>query len=107
MENLTEMLKKAQEMQAKMGDMQSGLADMTVEGEAGAGMVKVTLTGTGDMKNVSIDDSLFSTEDREVLEDLIVAAHNQAKAKVADVAAKQMKDLTGGMGLPAGFKMPF
>ena len=107
MENLTEMLKKAQEMQAKMGDMQSGLADMTVEGEAGAGMVKVTLTGTGDMKNVSIDDSLFSTEDREVLEDLIVAAHNQAKAKVADVAAKQMIDLTGGMGLPAGFKMPF
>jgi len=107
MENLTEMLKKAQEMQAKMGDMQSGLADMTVEGEAGAGMVKVTLTGTGDMKNISIDDSLFSTEDREVLEDLIVAAHNQAKAKVADAAAKQMKDLAGGMGLPAGFKMPF
>ncbi len=107
MENLTEMLKKAQEMQAKMGDMQSGLADMIVEGEAGAGMVKVTLTGTGDMKNVSIDDSLFSTEDREVLEDLIVAAHNQAKAKVADAAAKQMKDLAGGMGLPAGFKMPF
>ena len=107
MKNLTEMLKKAQEMQSKMGDMQSGLADMTVEGEAGAGMVKVTLDGTGQMKNVSIDDSLFSTEDREVLEDLIVAAHNQAKAKVADAAAAQMKDLAGGMGLPDGFKMPF
>ncbi len=107
MKNLTEMLKKAQEMQAKMGDMQSGLADMTIVGEAGAGMVKVTLNGTGEMKNVSIDDSLFSTEDREVLEDLIVAAHNQAKAKVADAAAEQMKDLTGGMGLPDGFKMPF
>lgn len=107
MKNLTEMLKKAQEMQSKMGDMQSGLADMTVEGEAGAGMVKVTLNGTGEMKNVSIDDSLFSTEDREVLEDLIVAAHNQAKAKVADAAAEQMKDLAGGMGLPADFKMPF
>jgi len=107
MKNLTEMLKKAQEMQSKMGDMQSGLADMTVEGEAGAGMVKVTLNGTGEMKNISIDDSLFSTEDREVLEDLIVAAHNQAKAKVADAAAEQMKDLAGGMGLPADFKMPF
>ncbi len=107
MKNLTEMLKKAQEMQSKMGDMQSGLADMTVEGEAGAGMVKVTLNGTGEMKNVSIDDSLFSTEDREVLEDLIVAAHNQAKAKVADAAAEQMKNLAGGMGLPADFKMPF
>lgn len=107
MKNLTEMLKKAQEMQSKMGDMQSGLADMTVEGVAGAGMVKVTLNGTGEMKNISIDDSLFSTEDREVLEDLIVAAHNQAKAKVADAAAEQMKDLAGGMGLPADFKMPF
>lgn len=107
MKNLTEMLKKAQEMQSKMGDMQSGLADMTVEGEAGAGMVKVTLNGTGEMKNVSIDDSLFSTEDREVLEDLIVAAHNQAKAKVAGAAAEQMKNLAGGMGLPADFKMPF
>lgn len=107
MKNLTEMLKKAQEMQAKMGDMQAGLEDLTVEGVAGAGMVKVTLNGKGDMKGVSIDDSLFSSEDREVLEDLILAAHNQAKAKVADAAAEQMKELAGGMGLPPGFKMPF
>lgn len=107
MKNLTEMMKKAQEMQAKMGDMQAGLADATVEGIAGAGMVKVTLNGQGDIKAVSIDDSLFSSEDREVLEDLILAAHTQAKAKVADLAAEQMKDLTGGLELPAGFKMPF
>ena len=107
MKNLTDMLKKAQEMQAKMGDMQAGLEDMTVEGVAGAGMVKVTLNGKGDMKGVSIDDSLFNSEDREVLEDLILAAHNQAKAKVADAAAEQMKDLAGSIGLPPGFKMPF
>lgn len=107
MKNLTEMLKKAQEMQAKMGDMQSGLEDMTVEGTSGAGMVKVVLNGKGDMKALSIDASLFSSEDREVLEDLIVAAHKQAKDKVADVAAEQMKDMMGGMGLPPGFKMPF
>lgn len=107
MKNLTEMLKKAQEMQAKMGDMQAGLEDLTVEGVAGAGMVKVILNGKGDMKAVSIDDSLFSSEDREVLEDLILAAHNQAKAKVADAAAEQMKNLAGGLDLPPGFKMPF
>lgn len=107
MKNLTDMLKKAQEMQAKMGEMQAGLEDMTVEGTAGAGMVKVTLNGKGDMKGISLDDSLFSSEDREVLEDLILAAHAMARAKVADMAADQMKNLTGGMDLPPGFKMPF
>ena len=103
---MTEMLKKAQEMQAKMGDMQAELDNMEVEGVAGAGLVKVVLTGKGDMKSVKIDDSLYSSEDREVLEDLILAAHNQAKAKVADAAANQMKDITGGLDL-GGMKMPF
>ena len=103
---MTEMLKKAQEMQAKMGDMQAELDNMEVEGIAGAGLVKVVLSGKGDMKSVKIDDSLYSSEDREVLEDLILAAHNQAKAKVADAAANQMKDLTGGFDL-GGMKMPF
>lgn len=103
---MTEMLKKAQEMQAKMGDMQAELDNMEVEGVAGAGLVKVVLSGKGDMKSVKIDDSLYSSEDKEVLEDLILAAHNQAKAKVADAAANQMKDLTGGLDL-GGMKMPF
>ncbi|MCK0069197.1 MULTISPECIES: YbaB/EbfC family nucleoid-associated protein [Kordiimonas] len=103
---MTEMLKKAQEMQAKMGDMQAELDNMEVEGVAGAGLVKVVLSGKGDMKSVKIDDSLYSSEDREVLEDLILAAHNQAKAKVADAAANQMKDITGGLDL-GGMKMPF
>ena len=107
MKNLTEMLKKAQEMQSKMGDMQSQLDDLEIEGTAGAGLVKVVLSGKGDMKSLSIDDSLFSSEDREVLEDLIVAAHTQARSKVAEASAEHMKDLTGGIDLPPGFKMPF
>lgn len=107
MKNLGEMLKKAQEMQAKMGDMQAELDNVTVEGTAGAGMVRVVLTGKGDMKSVTLDPSLFSSQDKEVVEDLIVAAHAQAKAKVAEAAAEQMKNLTGGLDLPPGFKMPF
>jgi len=107
MKNLTEMLKKAQEMQSKMGDMQTELETLEIEGTAGAGLVKLVLNGKGDMKSLSIDDSLFTSEDREVLEDLIVAAHSQAKAKVAAAAAEQMKSMTGGLELPAGFKMPF
>ncbi len=107
MKNLSEMLKKAQEMQSKMGDMQAELDHVEVEGTAGAGMVKVVLSGKGDMKSVSLDPSIFSSEDKEVVEDLIVAAHNQAKAKVAEAAAEKMKDLTGGLDLPPGFKMPF
>jgi len=107
MKNLGEMLKKAQEMQAKMGDMQAELDNVTVEGTAGAGMVKVVLSGKGDMKSVMLDPSIFSSEDKEVVEDLIVAAHAQAKAKVAEAAAEQMKNLTGGLDLPPGFKMPF
>jgi len=107
MKNLSEMLKKAQEMQSKMGDMQAELDHVEVEGAAGAGMVKVVLTGKGDMKSVSLDPSIFTSEDKEVVEDLIVAAHNQAKAKVAEAAAEKMKDLTGGLDLPPGFKMPF
>lgn len=107
MKNLNEMLKKAQEMQAKMGDMQAELDHLEIEGTAGAGMVRVVLTGKGDMKSVTLDPGIFSAEDREVVEDLIVAAHNQAKAKVADAAAEKMKGLTGGIDLPPGFKMPF
>ncbi|MCJ9428359.1 YbaB/EbfC family nucleoid-associated protein [Kordiimonas marina] len=107
MKNLSEMLKKAQEMQSKMGDMQAELDNVEVEGTAGAGMVTVVLTAKGDLKKVTLDPSLFTAEDKEVVEDLIVAAHAQAKAKAADVMQSRMKDLTGGIDLPAGFKMPF
>ncbi len=107
MKSLTEMLKKAQEMQSKMGDMQSELADVEVEGSAGAGMVTVTLSAGGDMKKLNIDPSLFSSEDKEMVEDLIIAAHTQAKAKASEAAQEKMKGLTGGLELPPGFKMPF
>ena len=107
MKNLTEMLKKAQEMQSKMGDMQAQMADMEIEGVAGAGLVKVVLNGKGDMKSLKIAPTLYAAEDREVLEDLIIAAHAMAKARATDAAAEQMKAMTGGMGLPDGFKMPF
>jgi DNA-binding YbaB/EbfC family protein len=107
MKNLSEMLKKAQEMQSKMGDMQAELDRVEVEGTAGAGMVKVTLTAKGDMKSVTIDPSLFSSEEKEVVEDLIVAAHKQAREKAAEAMQSRMKDLTGGLDLPPGFKMPF
>lgn len=107
MKNLTEMLKKAQEMQSKMGDMQAELDRVEVEGTAGAGMVKVILTAKGDMKSVTIDPSLFSSEEKDVVEDLIVAAHKQAREKAADAMQSRMKDFTGGLDLPPGFKMPF
>lgn len=102
-----DMMKKAQEMQAKMGEMQEALNSLQVTGEAGAGLVKVTLSGQGAMVRTQIDPSLMTADDREVLEDLIVVAHESAKAKVADEAAARMQDLTGGLGLPPGIKMPF
>ncbi|GHF11993.1 nucleoid-associated protein [Kordiimonas sediminis] len=107
MKNLSQMMKKAQEMQTKMAEMQAEMEDQTVEGVAGAGLVKVTLNGKGDMKALSIDPSLFSAEEKEVVEDLIMAAHTQAKAAASDMMQKQMEDLTGGLPLPDGFKMPF
>lgn len=107
MKNLTDIMKKAQEMQSKMGDMQAELDNLEVEGTSGAGMVKVVLSGKGDMKSVTLDPSLFTAEEKDVVEDLIVAAHTQAKAKVAEASAEQMKGLTGGLDLPPGFKMPF
>jgi DNA-binding YbaB/EbfC family protein len=105
--NLGNMLKQAQQMQSRMQEMQAKLEATEVEGQAGAGMVKVKLTGKGDLRRVSIDPSLMAAEDREVLEDLIVAAHADAKQKVEATMAEEMQKATAGMGLPAGLKLPF
>ena len=110
--DIAEMMKKAQEMQAKMADMQNSMSDLKVTGSAGAAMVTVTLAGQGDMKAVSIDPSLFSEDDKEVIEDLIVAAHADAKSKLETAVQEKMKEVTGGLGLPGGFdlsnmKLPF
>ena len=111
MKNLTQMLKQAQQMQTRMQEMQAKLEAMTVDGAAGGGMVKVTLSGKGDLKRVSIDPSLMVADDREVLEDLLVAAHADAKQKVEAAAAEEMQKATAGInipgGLPGGLKLPF
>ncbi|WP_431282044.1 YbaB/EbfC family nucleoid-associated protein [Humitalea sp. 24SJ18S-53] len=105
MKNLANMMKQAQQMQGKMQEMQAKLDAMVVEGQAGGGMVKVTLSGKSDLKRVAIDPSLM--DDREVLEDLIIAAHADAKQKVEAAMASEMQNATAGMNLPAGLKLPF
>ncbi|MGF1454514.1 MAG: YbaB/EbfC family nucleoid-associated protein [Alphaproteobacteria bacterium] len=107
MKNLGNMLKQAQEMQSKMQDMQTELEAMEVEGASGGGLVTVTLTGKGAMRGIKIDPSLMKPEDAEVLEDLIIAAHADAKTKAETAMAEKMQDLTGGLSLPPGFKLPF
>lgn len=107
MSNLTQMLKQAQGMQQKIEDMQAALAALEVTGEAGGGLVKVTLSGKSALKAIDIDPSLCVPEEREVLEDLIVAAHSEAKTKIEQIKKEEMADLTGGLALPPGMKLPF
>ncbi|MAU41036.1 MAG: YbaB/EbfC family nucleoid-associated protein [Kordiimonas sp.] len=107
MKNFTKMMKQAQQMQTKMAQMQEEMANMEITGTAGGDMVTVTLTGKGDMKSVSIDPTLFSSDDAEVVEDLLVAAHNDAKSKQEAKMQEQMAEMTGGLQLPDGFQMPF
>lgn len=100
------LMKQAQKMQEQMQKMQEDLANAEVLGESGAGMVKITMTGRHDVRRVEIDPALLE-DDKEILEDLIAAAMNDAVRKVEKNQQDRMADLTGGMGLPAGFKMPF
>ncbi|MBB1487061.1 YbaB/EbfC family nucleoid-associated protein [Oceanospirillum sediminis] len=101
-----ELMKQAQQMQEKMQQMQEEAANQEVTGESGAGMVKVTMNGRHDVRNVSIDESLM-TEDKEMLEDLLAAAVNDAVRRVEENTQSKMSELTGGMQMPPGFKMPF
>jgi DNA-binding YbaB/EbfC family protein len=107
MKNLAQMMKQAQEMQGRMAEMQEQLAEAEVTGSAGGDMVQVTLNGKGEMRGVKLDPSLFEGGEREVLEDLIVAAHNDAKAKVEAHVAERMREITGGLNLPPGVNLPF
>lgn len=106
MKGLGDLMKQAQEMQANMQKMQEELAAAEVKGEAGAGLVSVVMTGRHDVKRVHIDDSLMS-EDKEMLEDLLAAAVNDAVRKVESNGREQMQKMTAGMGIPPDFKMPF
>ncbi len=101
------MMKKAQEMQTKMAEMQEGLENITVTGESGAGLVKATATAKGKLTGLDIDPSIFNPEEKEVVEDLILAAIIDAQSKAAEKAQEEMGKLTEGMGLPAGMKLPF
>ncbi|KEJ90929.1 YbaB/EbfC family nucleoid-associated protein [Sulfitobacter donghicola] len=101
------MMKKAQEMQGKMAEMQEEMHNIMVEGEAGAGLVKATCTAKGELKALDIDPSIFNGDDKEVVEDLILAAIKDAQGKASDRAQSEMAKLTEGMGLPAGMKLPF
>lgn len=107
MKDLMGMMKQVQGLQARMGELQAELEAASFEGAAGGGMVKVTLTGKGALKGVGIDDSLLQPGEREILEDLIVAAHADAKAKAETAMAEKMKEITGGLPLPPGMKLPF
>lgn len=107
MKNLGQMLKQAQQIQQKMADMQAELASLEIVGKSGGGMCQVTLNGKGEAKNVLIDPALVKPEDAEVLEDLIVAAINDARSKVDEVMREKMHDITGGLPLPPGMQLPF
>lgn len=107
MKNIGQMMKQAQQMQAKMSEMQDRLSDLEVTGQSGAGLVVATVSGKGDLRRLKIDPSLIDPQEVEVLEDLVVAAFNDAKAKVEAQVAEETSKLMGGMQLPPGMKLPF
>lgn len=107
MNNLGQMLKQAQQMQARMQEMQERLAAVEVTGVSGGGMVTVTLNGKGDVKKIKLDKSIVDPNEVEVLEDLVVAAFNDAKGRVERNLAEETEKLTGGLKLPPGMKLPF
>jgi hypothetical protein len=107
MKNLGDMMKQVQAMQSRMADLQARLEAATVTGQSGGGLVKVTLNGKGTMTGVVIDASLLKPEEKDILEDLIVAAHSDARGKAEAMIAERMQELTGGLPLPPGLKLPF
>jgi len=107
MRDIMGMMGKVKEMQAKMEQMQADIAALEVEGKSGGGLVTVTMSGKGDLKGLKIDPSLFKEDDVEILEDLIVAAHKDAKDKAEAVTAEKTKALTAGLPIPPGMKLPF
>jgi nucleoid-associated protein EbfC len=101
------MMKQAKQMQEQMGSLQDQIVEIEAEGSSGAGLVTLRLNGKGEMTGVTIDPSLLKEEEGEILEDLIMAAHNDAKVKVDQTLQEKTQELMGGLGLPAGMKLPF
>ena|ERR1700756_4572870 len=107
MKNLAGLMKQASQMQAKMQEMQAKLEATELEGSAGAGMVTVRMNGRGEMKGLKIDPKLADPEEMEMLQDLVIAAHADAKSKIDAMMSEEMQKVTGGMQLPPGMKLPF
>jgi nucleoid-associated protein EbfC len=105
--DMAKMMKQAQDMQGKMAQMQQDLDHIIVEGVSGAGLVKATATAKGELKSLDIDPSIFNGEDKEVVEDLILAAIKDAQSKAAERSQQEMGKMAEAMGLPAGMKLPF
>ena len=105
MPNFSELMKQAAELKSKMEAMQAELDRLEIEGTAGGGLVSVTLSGKGDMRNARVDDSLLKADQKEIVEDLLVAAHADAKRKLETTLAERMQALTGGLPLPPGMKL--
>jgi len=107
MGDMAKMMKAAQEMQGKMAELQDEMHNIMVTGESGAGLVKATASAKGELKALDIDPSIFSGDDKEVVEDLILAAVKDAQQKASEKAQEEMSKLTEGLGLPADMKLPF
>ncbi|KJF68790.1 MULTISPECIES: YbaB/EbfC family nucleoid-associated protein [Rhizobium] len=107
MRDIMGMMGKVKEMQAKMEKMQADIAALEVEGKSGGGLVTVKLNGKGNLLGLKIDPSLFKEDDVEILEDLIVAAHNDAKERAEAITAEKTKEITAGLPIPPGMKLPF
>ncbi len=107
MKNLANMLREAQKLQERMNELQAKLAALEVEGQAGGGLVRVVLSGKGDLRKVAIDRTLVDPDEVEVLEDLIVAAFADARRRLEARLQEEMGRITGGLPLPPGFKLPF
>lgn len=107
MKDIMGMMGMVKDMQAKMENMQAELAELDAEGVAGGGMVRVTLNGKGEMRGVKIDPSLLNPQEVEILEDLLLTAHNNAKQNSEELAKEKTAELTAGLPLPPGMKLPF
>jgi len=105
--DMAKMMKAAQEMQGKMAQMQEDMDSITVTGESGAGLVKATATAKGELTGLDIDPSIFVASEKEVVEDLILAAIKDAQSRAAERAQEEMSKMTEGLGLPPGMKLPF
>ena len=107
MRDVMGLMKQAQAMQAKLGEAQAEIENLRMEGQSGGGLVKATLTGKGELVSLAVDPSLLVPDEKEILEDLIVTAHEDARKKVETAKEEKMRSLTAGLPLPPGLKLPF